>query len=203
MSWYRATIAPRLIDRLMGAPLFAKGRQIICAELAGTVVEIGFGSGRNVPFYPAALSRVYAVEPSSLAREIARARIAASSVEVEFVGLIGESVPLPDACADHALLTFTLCSVQDPARVLSEIRRLLRPGGRLYLLEHGLAPTSTVQKWQHRLNHFEEVVADGCQLIRDPLQLLEAAGYSLERVTQRFPGKPTPWTYITMATATP
>jgi ubiquinone/menaquinone biosynthesis C-methylase UbiE len=203
MGWYATHIAPRLLDKAMGGALFAKGRAMICAPLAGDIVEIGFGSGHNVPHYPAAVTHVYAVEPSLLARRLAERRVATSPVPVEFVGLVGEAIPLANASVDHALMTFTLCSVQDPVKVLSEIRRVLRPGGHLYLIEHGLAPAGRVQRWQYRLNGFEQMVADGCQLTRDPVAFLQQAGYTVDLLTQRFPGRPTPWTYITMATATP
>jgi SAM-dependent methyltransferase len=143
------------------------------------------------------------VEPSLTARKLAARRIAESSTPIEFVGLVGESVPLPDNSVDHALMTFTLCSVRDPQRVLSEITRVVKPGGHLYLIEHGLAPDASLQKWQRRLNGFEQRVADGCQLTRDPLSLLENAGYTQDLVVQRYPGRKTPWTYITIATVTP
>jgi ubiquinone/menaquinone biosynthesis C-methylase UbiE len=203
MGWYASTIAPRLLDKAMGGALFAKGRALICGPLTGEVVEIGFGSGHNVPHYPAAVTHVYAVEPSDLARRLAARRVAASPVPVSFVGLVGEAIPLADASVDHALMTFTLCSVQDPRQVLREIRRVMRPGGHLYLIEHGLAPEGRVRRWQHRLNRLEQRVADGCQLTREPVSLLAEAGYTVDLLTQRFPGRPTPWTYITMATASP
>ena len=203
MGWYATNIAPRLISAAMGGKLFAKGRELICEGLSGDIVEVGFGSGHNVPHYPPAVTRVYAVEPSSLARELAVPRVAKSPVPVEFVGLVGESIPLPNNSADNALMTFTLCSVADPHKVLAEIARVLRPGGRLFLIEHGLAPTGVIRRWQFRLNRLEQKVADGCQLIRDPLDLLTSAGYQVNQVTQRFPARPTPWTFITIATATP
>ena len=203
MGWYATNIAPRLLNAAMGGQLFAKGRELICSPLAGEIVEIGFGSGHNVPHYPPAVTRVHAVEPSALARTLASPRIARSRASIEFTGLVGESIPLADHSVDHALMTFTLCSVADPARVLSEIARVVRPGGHLYIIEHGLAPEGRVRHWQHRLNSFEQRVADGCQLTRDPVALLRTAGYRIDELTQRFPGRPTPWTYITLATATP
>lgn len=203
MGWYATNVAPRLISAAMGGNLFAKGRELICAGLSGEIIEVGFGSGHNVPHYPPAVTRVYAVEPSSLARELAGPRVEASRVPVEFVGLVGESIPLTDHSVDNALMTFTLCSVADPAKVLSEIARVVRPGGQLFLIEHGLAPSAKVRRWQRRLNELERKLADGCQLIRDPLHLLDNAGYHLTQTTQRYPGRPTPWTYITIATAIP
>lgn len=203
MGWYATHVAPRLLNKAMGGALFAKGRAMICAPLSGEVVEVGFGSGHNVAHYPAAVTRVLAVEPSPVARQLATKRVRNSPIPVDFVGLVGEAIPLPDASVDSALMTFTLCSVQDPAKVLSEIRRVLKPGGHLYLIEHGLAPEGGIRRWQGRLNGLEQRVADGCHLTRDPLAFLEQAGYTLDLVTQRFPGRPTPWTFITMATATP
>ena len=124
MSFYRQQLLPRLVDRACGSAGYDRWRREVTAGLAGTVVEIGFGSGLNMPAYPAAVTRVWAVEPASLGRKLAAARIADSHVHVEHVGLRGEALPLEDDSCDGALSTFTLCTIPDVERALAEVRRI-------------------------------------------------------------------------------
>ena len=159
MSFYRQQLLPRLVDRACGSAGYDRWRREVTAGLSGTVVEIGFGSGLNMPAYPAAVTRVWAVEPASLGRKLAAARIADSHVHVEHVGLHGEALPLEDDSCDGALSTFTLCTIPDVERALAEVRRVLRPGGRFHFLEHGLAPDVDVARWQHRLEPMQKRVA--------------------------------------------
>lgn len=167
--------------------------------LSGEVVEIGFGSGFNVPFYPTDVERVLAVEPSATALRMAAGRIAESLVPVEQVGLDGQSLPLDDATCDGALCTFTLCTVPDPAGALAELRRVVRPGGRLHFLEHGLAPDPKVAAFQHRVEPLQCRLADGCHLTRDPLALAVSAGFVVDHVEQRYGAGPKAWSYLTLA----
>lgn len=201
MSFYRQQLLPRLVDRACGSAGYDRWRREVTAGLSGTVVEIGFGSGLNMPAYPAAVTRVWAVEPASLGRKLAAARIADSHVHVEHVGLHGEALPLEDDSCDGALSTFTLCTIPDVERALAEVRRVLRPGGRFHFLEHGLAPDVDVARWQHRLEPMQKRVADGCHLTRDPVALVEAAGFQIESVQQRYAKGPRPWTYFTRGEA--
>jgi ubiquinone/menaquinone biosynthesis C-methylase UbiE len=166
------------------------------------VVEIGFGSGLNLPAFPPEVELVYAVEPAATARRIAEARIAASHVRVEHVGLDGQAIPLPDASCDGALSTFTLCTIPDVEAALTEVRRVLRPGGRFHFLEHGLSPDEGVARWQHRLEPIQKRVADGCHLTRDPAALVRAAGFEVERTESRYGQGPKPWTWFTEGAAT-
>lgn len=166
--------------------------------LSGRVVEIGFGSGLNVEHYPPQVEVVLAVEPAALARRLASRRVAAGLVRVEHVGLDGQSIPLEDASCDCALSTFTLCTVPDPAKVLSELRRVLKPGGRFHFLEHGISPDPAVAKWQHRLDPLQRRLADGCHLTRDVKTLVNEAGFLVERVDQRYARGPKPWSWFTL-----
>jgi SAM-dependent methyltransferase len=127
-------------------------RSRVCAGLHGQVVEIGFGSGHNVPFYPASVTGVSAIEPADLGWKLAGKRLAASAVAVERSGLDGQALPLPDDSFDTALSTWTLCTIPDAAVALGEVRRVLKPGGTLHFVEHGLAPDENVERWQHRWN---------------------------------------------------
>ena len=157
---------------------------------SGRVVEIGFGSGFNVPHYPAGVDRVLAVEPSATAWRMAARRVAASPVPVEQVGLDGQSLPLDDASCDGAICTFALCTIPDPGAALAEVRRVLRPGGRFHLLEHGLAPDARVAAFQHRVEPLQRRIADGCHLTRDPVALVTGAGFAVEDLEQKYGAGP-------------
>ncbi|MGA2473779.1 MAG: class I SAM-dependent methyltransferase, partial [Acidimicrobiales bacterium] len=199
---YRDQVVPRLVDRMCGAAGFDRWRERAVDGLSGRVVEVGFGSGLNVPHYPDTVEVVLAVEPAAVARRRAEQRIRASPVRVEHVGLDGQEIPLDDACCDAALFTFTLCTVPDPARALSEVRRVLRPGGAVHFLEHGLSPEAGVAKWQHRLEPLQIRVADGCHLTRDASALVENAGFVMQRNEQRYVRGPKPWCWLTLGVAT-
>lgn len=201
MGLYREHVLPRLIDRACGTADLRSWRASTVSGLAGRVVEIGFGSGLNLPVLPAEVDLVYAVEPAPLARRLAERRIAASAVRVEHVGLQGESIPLDDGSCDAALSTFTLCTIPDVARALAEVRRVLRPGGRLHFLEHGLSPDASVAAWQRRIEPAQRRLADGCHLTRDPAALVRAAGFEIERVESRYARGPKPWSWFTEGVA--
>jgi len=198
---YRDQVVPRLVDRMCGAAGFDPWRARVTDGLTGRVVEVGFGSGLNVLHYPDSVEEVLAVEPALVARRRAEPRIRASTVRVEHVGLDGQEIPLDDACCDAALFTFTLCTVPDPALALSEVRRVLRPGGTVHFLEHGLSPDAGVARWQHRLEPVQRRVADGCHLTRQPTALVESAGFVMQRNEQRYVRGPKPWCWLTLGVA--
>ncbi len=201
MGLYREQVVPRLVDLACGSAGFDRWRMEAVEGLAGRVVEIGFGSGRNVPHYPVDVDVVLAVEPAAVARRMAEPRIEASLVPIEHVGLDGQQIPLDDASCDAALFTFTLCTMPDPEQALSELRRVVRPGGAVHFLEHGLSPDAGVAKWQHRIEPVQRRLADGCHLTRDPTGLVERAGFVMERNEQRYARGPKPWSWITLAVA--
>jgi ubiquinone/menaquinone biosynthesis C-methylase UbiE len=154
-------------------------RRRVCASLAGEVIEIGFGSGHNVPSYPSAVTSVPAVEPSDLSWELASDRLQAAAVPVARSGLDGQSLPFENDSFDAALSTSTLCTIPDVAQALSEVRRVLRPGGTLHFLEHGLAPDERVRRWQRRLDPLQRRIAGGCHFTRPIVDMLEGAGFTI------------------------
>ena len=191
MSAYREHVVPRLTNCLCGMPESAKQRRRVCEGLSGEVVEIGFGSGHNVPFYPSAITRVAAVEPSDVAWKLAGDRVAASPVPVERAGLDGQALPFADGSFDAALSTWTMCTIPDVAGALAELHRVLRPGGELRFVEHGLAPDARVQQWQRRVEPLQKRVFGGCHLTRRIPELVTDAGFAISELDAFYePGSP-------------
>ena len=201
MGWWSEQVVPRITDvALSRAPVAALRRQVL-AEASGTVVELGFGSGTNLPYYPPAVREVVGVEPSPLARRLATERIAAAPVGVRFVGLDAAALPLEADVADTVVSTFTLCTVPDLPRTLAEVRRVLRPGGRFLLLEHGLAPEPATARRQRLLDPVQQRLFAGCHLTRDTGAAVRAAGFTIDRLTHaRLPG-PGALSYLSVVSA--
>jgi ubiquinone/menaquinone biosynthesis C-methylase UbiE len=202
VGFYQEQILPRATDVLLGGKAFARLRARAAAELEGEVLEVGFGSGRNVPHYPAAIKRVRAVDPATVGQKLAAKRIAASPVPVEYVGLDGEDIPLEDNSVDHVLTTWTLCTIPDVPRALGEIRRVLRPGGSLHFLEHGRSPDPKVRRWQDRLTPIQRRIAGGCHLNRPIGQLVRDAGLEVTRLDNYYIRGPKPLGYMFEGVAT-
>jgi ubiquinone/menaquinone biosynthesis C-methylase UbiE len=179
MGLYGDHVLPRVINILGGLKSQEPMRRRTCAGLEGRVVELGFGSGHNAPFYPEAVEQVAAIEPADLGWRLAEKRVRAARVPVERAGLDGQSLPFGDDSFDTALSTWTLCTIPDVAAALSEVRRVLKPGGTLHFLEHGLAPDERVRVWQHRLEPMQKRMFGGCHLTRPIVDLLTAAGFTI------------------------
>lgn len=201
MGWYNDRIVPRALDLLLGNEKMGPLRSRAMEGMSGTVVELGFGSGTNVPYYPEGVEKVFAIEPSGGAKQLASKRLAASTVPVEFVGLDGASIPLEDSSVDHALSTWTLCTIPDLATALEEVARVLKPGGRLFFLEHGLSDDPKVSTRQHRLNGLQQRIGGGCHLTRDHRALIEASPLRIEKVANFAITGPKTMSYMYAGTA--
>src|SRR5688572_16735588 len=168
MGFYSRHIFPWLMDRAMSHGPLAEQRAGVLAGVRGEVLEIGFGTGLNLPHYPQGVRRVVAVEPNPGARRRAGKRVARSEVRVEFAELVGgRDLPFPAASFDTVVSTWTLCSIADVAHALAEVHRVLRPGGQFLFVEHGLSPDPDVARWQRRLDPIQKRLADGCHLTRN------------------------------------
>jgi ubiquinone/menaquinone biosynthesis C-methylase UbiE len=196
VGFYGEQILPRATDRLLGNREFAKVRREVCAGLFGDVVEIGFGSGLNVPFLPTEVTGLWAVEPSTVARRIAAKRVSVSTVPFHEAGLDGSRLALDDARFDSALSTMTLCTIPDVDGALHELRRVLKPGAAFHFAEHGRAPDDRVARRQDRYNRLQNRVAGGCNLNRDITALLTAAGFTIDTLRNFSLSGPKAWGYM-------
>jgi len=202
MGVYEERVLPRLVDVALSGRALDRLRARAASGLSGEVLEVGFGSGRNVPHYPPEVRRVRAVDPAVTGRKLAAGRIAASPVPVEYVGLDGAQLPLEDGAVDHVLTTWTLCTIPDASRALGEIRRVLRPGGALHFLEHGRAADDKVAQWQDRLTPLQRRVAGGCHLNREIDRLVEDAGLRITKLDTFYAKGPKAFAYMYEGVAT-
>ena len=171
-------IFPRLCDRLLNQPLVAKHRRQLLATAWGDVLEVGFGTGLNLPYYPTQVRRITTVDPNPGMHRLAQRRDRRAGIEVDQRVRSGERLPFEGATFDCVVSTFTLCSIEDVGQALGEVYRVLRPGGQFLFLEHGLSPEPKVQTWQRRLNRLEMWLADGCHLDRNMKDLVAAQPFS-------------------------
>jgi len=201
MAFYSDRLLPHLVHWALRGGTFRRLRRECVQGLSGTVLEVGFGSGLNLPWYPREVEKLWFVEPSQEARRMAREAIAAVSFPVEPLGDTAESLPLPGASIDAAVSTWTLCTIPDVERALGEIRRVLRPGAPFRFIEHGLSPEKRVARWQHRLTPLQKKLAGGCHLNRPIDRLLEQAGFRLDRIDRFYVPGPKIGTYLFAGTA--
>jgi SAM-dependent methyltransferase len=198
MSWWERHVVPRLICACCGQPQIMKARSRVVPQSDGAVLELGCGGGINMEFYdPARISRFCGVDPSPGLLEKSRAAAQAKGMEADIRAGVGEALPFADAEFDTVLVTFTLCSVEDQARVLSEMRRVLKPGGKALFLEHGGAPDVSIQKWQRRIEPVWKRIGGGCHLTRPVTSAYEAAGFSIASGERQYmPKTPRPFGWI-------
>jgi ubiquinone/menaquinone biosynthesis C-methylase UbiE len=188
-TWYERTLLPYLTDLACRGKPTQKQRMKIIPKAEGRVLEVGIGTGLNMPFYDRTrVKSIVGVDPSLEMYRLALKRIQQAGIEVKLVGLSAEKIPVEDASFETVVCTYTLCSIQDPVAALREMRRALVPGGKLLFSEHGRAPDENVLKWQTRLQPYWSKIAGGCMLDRDISALIEQAGFTSEVQSRYIPG---------------
>ncbi len=187
MGLYQRYLLPRLVQCACGSPVIDRQRQKVVPQARGEVLEIGFGSGLNLPHYRREqISRLWALEPSAEMRALAAPRVAAAGLNLHWLDLPGEALPLPDRSVDCVVMTYTLCTIPDATAALAQLRRVLRPAGQLLFCEHGAAPDADVRRWQDRLDGLWGKLAGGCHLNRDMQTLIASAGFRFEELQSRY-----------------
>ncbi len=184
MGLYSRFVFPWLCDFLLGRPFLGKYRRELLATVEGEVLEVGFGTGLNLPHYPPHVRKITAVDPNVGTRRRARRRIQHSGVEVDERALECERLPFEAGTFDCVVSSWVLCSIDDVGQALGEVYRVLRPGGRFLFLEHGLSPDPRVRQWQRRLNGLEYRLGGGCRLDRDIRALVSAQSFAAVRVDE-------------------
>jgi ubiquinone/menaquinone biosynthesis C-methylase UbiE len=180
MGFYENRVLPHLIDLACSTKPARRQREKIVHLAEGDVLEVGFGSGLNLPYFASGkVRKIFGLEPSEGMRRKAQPNIDASGLDVEFIGLPGEEIPLESKSVDTVLVTFTLCSIDDAAAALEGMRRVLKPGGKLLYCEHGAAPDGRIRHWQDRLNPAWKRVSGGCNMNRDIPRLIENTGFRI------------------------
>lgn len=187
MGIYSRYIGPKVVSCLCSAENIANERERIVPLASGIVLEIGMGSGLNLPFYnPEMVTKIIGVDPSDAFLRLGEERRQASLIPLDVLHAPAEAIPLEDDSVDTAVITYTLCSVDDPIQALKEVRRVLKPDGRVLFLEHGLSPEPGVARWQQRLNPVWRRLAVGCNLTRPVADLLRQAGFLLQDVDEYY-----------------
>jgi ubiquinone/menaquinone biosynthesis C-methylase UbiE len=182
MGFYDDHLLPHILNFMMDTKQMEEERKRCLAEARGTVLEVGFGTGLNLPHYPVAVTKVVGVDPSATSAKLARKRIEAAPFPVEVMGLSAGRMPVADGSFDSIVCTFTLCTIPDAAAALLEMRRVLGANGHLYFVEHGHAEDPKVARWQERLNGIQRAVCGGCNLNRPIGALVEGGGFEMVRL---------------------
>ena len=203
MNFYQKWMVPRLVDVVMRNRAATRYRSLIVPKACGTVLEIGVGSGLNLPFYGTGVERLYGLDPSEELLAMARKKARAIAFPIDFIAHACEEIPLDDSSVDTVVMTWTLCSIADPVKALKELRRVIKSGGTLLFVEHGLAPESRVQAWQQRLNPLWSKLTGGCNLNRKMDQLISTAGFDLAELKTEYAEGPRPLTYTYSGQARP
>ena len=192
MGFYANTIVPRLVTCACGTKPILKQREKVVPEARGQVLEIGMGAGHNLPYYQRdQVERIVGIDPCSTSWGLAQPRAEKLGVPIEFIEGSAESMPLPDAAFDTVLMTYSLCTISDAQAALQEMRRVLKPGGRLVFCEHGEAPDATVARWQQRVNPVWRRLLGGCNLNRPITRWITDAGFCIGKLDQMYlPGTP-------------
>jgi ubiquinone/menaquinone biosynthesis C-methylase UbiE len=184
------------VDRVLRTPEVNARRALVCEGLHGRVLEIGFGSGLNLRHYPADVTEVLIVEPSTVALQLAQPRMAAVDAQIVQVGVDGARLELPDESVDCVLSTYTLCTIPEVNDALKEVHRVLKPNGVLHFLEHGRAPSEPIRRWQHRLHPLHSRIAGGCNIERPIDDLISGAGLVIDVLEVGYGDGPRPLSFL-------
>ena len=203
MGFYQDKVLPHLISLSMRQANLAVYRGRIVPAAEGRVLEVGIGSGLNLPLYSRKVEHLIGLDPCPRLLAMARRAGTTTSARVEFVEGSAEAIPLENASVDTVVTTWTLCSIPDAQRALLEMRRVLKPSGRLLFVEHGLAPDSSVARWQDRLTPIWKRMSGGCHLNRAVGTLIERAGLQLDRLETGYMRGPKPMTFMYEGSARP
>lgn len=203
MSFYDRRVLPWLIELCMRNKEARRYRERVIPQATGRVLEVGVGSGLNFPFYGAAVDHLFALEPSPELRKMAGRRTKGARFAVEFLDRSAEIIPLERASVDTVVTTWTLCTIPDAIGALQEMKRVLKPGGLLLFVEHGLAPEASVQAWQHRLNPLWNRIGGGCNLDRKIDELIVHSGFRLAELETEYVKGPKPMSYTYSGRAEP
>ena len=203
MGFYRDQILPRITHMMMSTKETTRQRQQALAGVAGDVLELGIGSGLNLPHYPPGVRSVVGIEPSVTAARMAEERIQRTGFPVEILSGEAESLVVDEGRFDAVVSTFTLCTIPDVAGALATARRALKPGGRFFFLEHGLSSEPGVQKWQRRLEPLQKRIGGGCHLTRDPRALIESAGFAVNGLETFYAQGPKSLSFLYRGVGTP
>ena len=196
MRIYHTCVLPRLINLAMQSRVVSGERARLVPLASGGVLEVGIGSGLNLPFYARNVEKLCGLDPSLDLWRLAKKRIARAPFPIEFIALSGESIPFGDSTFDSVVTTWTLCSIPDPGKALAEMRRVLKPQGQLIFIEHGLAPDPRVMAWQNRLTPIWQRIAGGCHLNRKMDDLIRNAGYHFIQIEKGYIEGPKMLTYL-------
>jgi ubiquinone/menaquinone biosynthesis C-methylase UbiE len=204
MNFYDRYLLPYVIDLACGIRPVQRQRAKVVPQAAGRVLEIGIGTGRNLPFYDKSrLTELSGLDPADQMHRLARKRMQSAGLNVRLLTLSAEEIPMPDASFDSLVMTFTLCSIPDPVRAVREMRRVLKPTGQLLFCEHGRAPDESVRKWQDRLTPLWKPLAGGCHLNRDIPALLREGGFEVPDLQTMYLPGPRPLTFNYWGAALP
>ena len=203
MNFYDRWVLPSVLDLVMRQHQLAKYRREVVAAASGRVLEVGVGSGLNFPLYGKQVEIVFGIDPSPRLLAIARRRAAAAGIHADLLQGSATAIPLADKTVDTVVMTWTLCSIPDPLTALREMRRVLKPGGKLLFVEHGLSPEPKVERWQHRLTPVWRHIAGGCHLDRKMDDLIRSTGFDLTELRTEYAQGPRMMTYMYEGCARP
>jgi ubiquinone/menaquinone biosynthesis C-methylase UbiE len=203
MGFYSDIVLPKLCDLAMRNKQLVPFRERVIGAAEGRVLEIGVGSGRNLPFYRPPVREVLALEPAPRLVAMARSASRATLMPVRFLEASAEAIPLDEHSVDTIVTTWTLCSIPQAATALADMRRVLRPGGKLLFVEHGLAPDEGVRRWQNRLTPAWRRISGGCHLNRPIGSMIEGVGFRIVRIETGYMPGPKPMTFMYEGSARP